>query len=132
METISVLLVYNFFFFNSPLITPVHYFLVRKVCEKHCFRVFVYPQCDPLSALLKRQVLAAYGASEGDKVVVMKTFDEKKAVMDATSSTTSVRPSPRPYPTPLKYSTYRLGLVTWHPFAGFCGEIHREELDFVG
>lgn len=36
------------------------------------------------------QVLKAYDAPKGNKVVIMKTFDEKKAVMDVKSSTTAV------------------------------------------
>lgn len=39
------------------------------------------------------QVLKEYDASSGDKIVVMKTFDEKKSVMDAKDSTTTVRRS---------------------------------------
>lgn len=38
-----------------------------------------------------KEVLEAYGASEGGKIVVMKTYDEKKAELEVTSSTTEVR-----------------------------------------
>lgn len=44
---------------------------------------------------LVRQVRGAYDASKGDKVIIFKAFDEKKAVLDVEASTTAVRWSSR-------------------------------------
>lgn len=45
----------------------------------------------PFAITSSKEVLKAYDAPKGGKVVVMKTFDEKKAVLDVTSSSTKVR-----------------------------------------
>ncbi|CAM9149031.1 unnamed protein product [Ectocarpus fasciculatus] len=42
----------------------------------------------PFATSSTKEVLKAYGAGKGGKVVVMKTYDEKKAVLDVSSSTT--------------------------------------------
>eukprot|EP00903_Cladosiphon_okamuranus_P020589 g18900.t1 len=42
----------------------------------------------PFATTSSKEVLKAYDAAKGGKVVVMKKFDEKKAVLDVTSSTT--------------------------------------------
>lgn len=44
----------------------------------------------PFATTSAKEVLTAYDAPDGGKVVVMKKFDEKKAVLDVTSSTTEV------------------------------------------
>lgn len=45
----------------------------------------------PFATSSTKEVLKAYDAPKGGKVVVMKTYDEKKAVLDVTSSTTEVQ-----------------------------------------
>lgn len=45
----------------------------------------------PFATTSTEEVLKAYNAAKGGKVVVMKKFDEKKAVLEVTSSTTAVR-----------------------------------------
>jgi len=44
----------------------------------------------PFAISSSKEVLKAYDAGKGGKVVVMKEFDEKKAVLDVTASTTEV------------------------------------------
>lgn len=44
----------------------------------------------PFATSSSKEVLKAYDAPKGGKIVVIKTFDEKKAVMDVTSATTEV------------------------------------------
>ena len=48
----------------------------------------------PFATASSKEVLKAYDAAKGGKVVVMKKFDEKKAVLDVTSSTTEVGRGP--------------------------------------
>ncbi|CAM9820446.1 unnamed protein product, partial [Hapterophycus canaliculatus] len=42
----------------------------------------------PFATSSSKDVLKAYDATKGSKIVIMKTFDEKKAVLDVTSATT--------------------------------------------
>lgn len=50
----------------------------------------------PFATTSTKEVLKAYDAAKGGKVVVMKKFDEKKAVLDVTSSTTEVKARAKP------------------------------------
>lgn len=44
----------------------------------------------PFATTSSKEVLKAYDATESSKVVVMKEYDEKKAVLDVTAATTEV------------------------------------------